>query len=226
MNAAGEAKSATIADLTGDNRLPVLALEIRKAHADVHEAAKTAAQRAIDAGRALIEAKELLKHGQWLPWLREHCALSERTAQLYMRIAASGATPEIVANLGLQATAKAIILEFPDPFADMPEPELQEWRLFVLHLMRLGYTNDSACGFMQWMQRTGWRSPTEYHGEEGDRLRKVWGMAPLQAEMKAKWYVFLAENLARSADDINDEVGRLTEAQSAAPPAKKHRRRA
>jgi hypothetical protein len=49
------------------NRLPILAEEIRKAHADVQEAAKTAAERAIEAGHALIEAKELLKHGEWLP---------------------------------------------------------------------------------------------------------------------------------------------------------------
>jgi hypothetical protein len=36
----------------------------------------------------LIEAKaKLNKHGQWLPWLREHCTMSERTAQLYMRLA-------------------------------------------------------------------------------------------------------------------------------------------
>jgi Protein of unknown function (DUF3102) len=29
----------------------------------------------------------LVPHGQWLPWLKEHCHLSERTAQLYMRCA-------------------------------------------------------------------------------------------------------------------------------------------
>ncbi len=35
------------------NRLPVLAVEIRRAHADVQEAAKTAAERALAAGAAL-----------------------------------------------------------------------------------------------------------------------------------------------------------------------------
>jgi hypothetical protein len=42
--------------MTGSNRLPTLAAEIRKAHADVQDAAKTAAQRAIEAGHALLEA--------------------------------------------------------------------------------------------------------------------------------------------------------------------------
>ena len=56
----------------GSNRLPALAAEILKAHADVQDAAKTALERAIAAGHALIEAKALVKHGEWLPWLREN----------------------------------------------------------------------------------------------------------------------------------------------------------
>jgi hypothetical protein len=51
------------------DRLPVLAAEIKRAHAGVEDAAKTAAERAIEAGAALLEAKALVKHGQWLPWL-------------------------------------------------------------------------------------------------------------------------------------------------------------
>jgi hypothetical protein len=37
----------------------------------------------------LIEARESnqLKHGQWLPWLRDQCGISPRTAQHYMRLA-------------------------------------------------------------------------------------------------------------------------------------------
>src|SRR5215831_4420357 len=99
----------TETEVMGSNRLPILAGEIRKAHADVQDAAKTAAQRAIDAGHALIEAKELVAHGQWLPWLRENCALAERTAQLYMKIAKSGLESATVADLGLQGAAGAII---------------------------------------------------------------------------------------------------------------------
>src|SRR5262249_2583282 len=114
----------------GNNRLPILASEIRRAHADVQEAAKTAAERAIEAGRALIEAKSLVKHGEWLPWLREHCALAERTAQLYMKIAESGHTPETVAALGLKAAEKALVLEycFYRPLCDGEEQHQHEWQ--------------------------------------------------------------------------------------------------
>jgi hypothetical protein len=38
-------------------------------------------------GDALIEAKAKVPHGGWLPWLADNCDMSERSAQLYMRIA-------------------------------------------------------------------------------------------------------------------------------------------
>jgi hypothetical protein len=39
-------------------------------------------------GRLLNEAKSLVKHGEWLPWLRRYTALSASSAQNYMRAAA------------------------------------------------------------------------------------------------------------------------------------------
>lgn len=41
---------------------------------------------AIEIGRRLVEAKELLSHGEWLPWLERETEFSERSAQRYMRI--------------------------------------------------------------------------------------------------------------------------------------------
>ena len=98
----------------GSNRLPALAAEILKAHADVQDAAKTALERAIAAGHALIEAKALVKHGEWLPWLRENCtALSERSAQDYMRLAAHEAklglaNPQRAADLSIRDALEVI----------------------------------------------------------------------------------------------------------------------
>lgn len=117
------------------NRLPVLAEEIRKAHADVQDAAKTAAGRAIAAGEALIEAKALLKHGEWLPWLREHCALSERTAQLYARLARKhremdGPDAQRVADLPIREAAKIIADthgHVPMPGKGATEQEIWSW---------------------------------------------------------------------------------------------------
>jgi hypothetical protein len=97
--------------MTSSNRLPVLAAEIMNYHAAAREAFGSAAEYAIKAGEALIEAKKLVEHGEWLPWLRDNCKLSERAAQLYMRIArhkdelAKSAT---VADLSLRAAARAV----------------------------------------------------------------------------------------------------------------------
>ncbi len=99
------------------NRLPVLAAEIRKAHAGVQEAEQVAAQGAINVGHALIEVKTLVKNGEWLPWLKEHCRISERTAQLYMRIARFGIKPATIADLGgINAAASFLTMhKTPDP---------------------------------------------------------------------------------------------------------------
>lgn len=41
----------------------------------------------IGIGQRLIEAKEQLPHGEWLPWLENEVQFSERSAQQFMRIA-------------------------------------------------------------------------------------------------------------------------------------------
>jgi hypothetical protein len=73
-----------------------LAERIKLEHAEVGTAVKRGVKHAMAAGDLLIEAKTLLEHGQWLPWLAEHCAISERTAQAYMRLARH--RPQIEAN--------------------------------------------------------------------------------------------------------------------------------
>lgn len=92
------------------NRLPVLATEIQEAHADVLQALSTAAECAIAAGHALQEAKELIGHGKWLPWLNDNCAIPERTAQRYMVLAKSHAISAIVADFGIAKSAKQAAL--------------------------------------------------------------------------------------------------------------------
>lgn len=68
------------------NRLPILAIEIRRTHERALAALRSAAEAARQSGDALIEAKILVKHGEWLTFLKE-AGISERTAQRYMRIA-------------------------------------------------------------------------------------------------------------------------------------------
>lgn len=41
----------------------------------------------IEIGKNLIEAKDLVKHGEWAAWLEEHVGFTQRTAQNYMKLA-------------------------------------------------------------------------------------------------------------------------------------------
>jgi hypothetical protein len=200
------------------NRLPVLAEEIKRAHSGVQDAAKTAADRAIEAGRALLEAKALVKHGQWLPWLKEHCGLPERTAQLYMHIAKLGLESATVADLGLKAAAKAIVLQYPypDPFEEGSEDERREWMVFALLVMtRVHMLPDSVQLHCDWLKRKGF-SPSGWMGDEGDGCR----MKPVSEELKAAFRVMLDKHATTPLADLTTEM--QEEAQRIAAYVREH----
>jgi hypothetical protein len=69
--------------------LPELASKIREHHKLIEDAGRNLLLNAFTAGRALLEAKRhpQVPHGKWLPWLKENCGLSERTANRYMKLA-------------------------------------------------------------------------------------------------------------------------------------------
>src|SRR5437016_6783694 len=92
-------------DLSRSNSLVDLAARIRAEHEATALSLKRGVEHAIAAGELLLEAKAQVPHGKWLPWLAEHCAMSERAAQLYMRVAkhrtALEAKTQCVADLTL-----------------------------------------------------------------------------------------------------------------------------
>ena len=62
---------------------------------------KLAGGAILDIGRRLMEAKEQLTHGEWLPWLNEQVEFSERTAQNFMRLAREWTNPQASADLSI-----------------------------------------------------------------------------------------------------------------------------
>ena len=78
------------------NRLAALAVGIEAAHEAVQGAFRTTLERAAECGRLLIEAKALVGHGGWLPWLEQNTTVGARQSQKYMRLAKGW--PEIEAN--------------------------------------------------------------------------------------------------------------------------------
>ena len=70
-------------------RLPALAVELGQEVRKADAAWRDAVGHAIRAGELLTEAKALVRHGDWLPWLEANFPGSDRTARNYMRLAAN-----------------------------------------------------------------------------------------------------------------------------------------
>src|SRR6516165_10943539 len=104
-------------DIDRSNSLTDLAHRIKAEHEAAESAQRKTLLHAIACGRLLIEAKDSpqIKHGQWLPWLEQHCRIPERTAQHYMRLAKHESEIRSVADLGQRAAIAAISEIAPDP---------------------------------------------------------------------------------------------------------------
>ena len=74
---------------------------------DILEAKRVGGEAILTIGRCLNEAKEVLPHGEWLPWLTEKVEFSERTAQNFMRLSREWSNPQTLADLG---ASKALAL--------------------------------------------------------------------------------------------------------------------
>ena len=70
-------------DMTVKKAPQVLAIEIRNLQ---QQAQVVVLSYAIEIGRRLCEAKAVLEHGKWGPWLAEQVEFSQSTAQNYMKI--------------------------------------------------------------------------------------------------------------------------------------------
>jgi hypothetical protein len=109
-----QATSATTPQV-GSNRLPVLASSINDHLAAAERATRRGLEHAIAAGLLLLEAKELVDHGGWLPWLQANCRLGERQARTYMRLARHRHRLESVVTADLTIAAAEALVGRPKP---------------------------------------------------------------------------------------------------------------
>lgn len=72
---------------------------------------QTAGSAILSIGDRLIEAKGMLTHGEWLPWLTERVEFSESTAQRFMRLSREWRNPSALTDLG--ATKALTLLALP-----------------------------------------------------------------------------------------------------------------
>ena len=66
----------------------------------------------LEIGKRLVEAKEQLSHGEWLPWLEKKVAFSERSAQQYMRLWKEYGKSALSADLSISKAL--VLLALPD----------------------------------------------------------------------------------------------------------------
>lgn len=83
---------------------------------EILEAKRAGGEAILTIGRGLMEAKAMLPHGEWLPWLEERVEFSEKAAQNFMRIARHYSNPQALADLG--ATKALMLLAIPDEMRD------------------------------------------------------------------------------------------------------------
>ena len=153
----------------------------------------------LDAGRALIEAKSLVRHGRWLPWLKEHCHLPERTAQLYMQLAERELPPAIIARLGMTRAAQTqapTVIRAPDRLAGYSEAVQREWLIFV------AFTGSRD--HVAWCMRQGWSSPDAWLADAAYRRRNRM-REPTEAFMQA-WMAFKLRQAEKPRAAIEAEL--------------------
>lgn len=83
---------------------------------DILDAQRRGGEAILTIGRCLIEAKEMLPHGEWLPWLTEKVSYSDRTARRFMQMYRQLSNRPALANLG--ASKALALLALPEKDRD------------------------------------------------------------------------------------------------------------
>ena len=78
---------------------------------EILDAKRAGGEAILTIGRCLIEAKDMLSHGEWRSWLEERVEFSERSAQQFMRLAREWSNPTALSDLG--ATKALTLLALP-----------------------------------------------------------------------------------------------------------------
>ena len=95
---------------------PIAPRDIETITSEILDAKRAGGEAILTIGRGLMEAKAMLSHGEWLPWLNEKVEFSEKAAQNFMRIARHYSNPQALADLG--ATKALMLLAIPQEARD------------------------------------------------------------------------------------------------------------
>lgn len=88
--------------------------QINELHGELTGLVKATVDKAIEIGGLLHEQKQALPHGEWIPWVRENLAFSERWARDYMRFYRERDKLK-TANVADLSDARALLTERQQP---------------------------------------------------------------------------------------------------------------
>lgn len=101
----------SINELPGSTQMD-MARDINAITGEILEAKRVGGEAILTIGQRLIEAKAMLEHGEWLPWLNEKVEFSQQTANRFMRLAKEWTNYSALSNLG--ATKALQLLALPE----------------------------------------------------------------------------------------------------------------
>lgn len=118
MGTKSSCKTAAVMNLLGKGPIadaaPPMPVErtrdIETITSEILDAKRTGGEAILTIGKGLIEAKALLSHGEWLPWLEERVEFSERTARNFMRLARDWTNRQTLADLGASKALQLLAL--------------------------------------------------------------------------------------------------------------------
>lgn len=99
------------AQTLGAAAVPATERDIETITSEILQLKQDAGSAILGIGQRLIEAKAMLSHGEWLPWLTERVEFSERTATRFMRLAREWTNQTALTDLG--ATKALTLLALP-----------------------------------------------------------------------------------------------------------------
>ena len=148
---------------------------------DILEAKRTGGEAILTIGRCLIEAKDLLPHGEWKAWLEERVEFSERSAQRFMRLAREWSNPTTLSDLG--ASKALMLLALP---AEERETFIEEHNVIDMSARQLEAAikeRDEARQAQAKLEEDMRLLNIRLEGSREDREQAVQDVARLEAEL-------------------------------------------
>lgn len=114
--------------------------------------------------------------------------------------------------LSVKQGQQIIVDKCYDPMFGLNEVEIEEWKLYYDWIGGNNGNRGGATFQVEWLRRNGWRTPSEWIGEEGGQFRAIYKMKNFTKKAKNDW-AKLIEKLPKQQNGATSE-GRPSEVQA------------